>query len=78
MVSLKSSMLPSAVEYPASFCFNHLDHHVIGGLIDKRDQYILPIDHIGAVRILGGGSLGDFPDEVPGQYIRQSISKIFH
>ena len=27
---------------------------------------------------MGGGSLGDFPNEVPGQYIRQSISKIFH
>ena len=58
---------------PVSYTHLHLDHHVVGGLVDKRDQYILPIDYIGAVRILCGGSLGDFPDEVPGQYIRQKM-----
>ena len=33
------------------FLLQHLDHHVVRGLIDKRDHDILPVQHIIAVGV---------------------------
>ena len=54
----------------------HLDHHVVGGLIEKGDHDLLPIKEVVAVRVLLRGRFGHLPDKVPGQNIRERIAQL--
>ena len=56
----------------------HLDHHVIGGFIDERNQYILPVDQEVTVLPLRHCRLRHLPDKIPGQGIRQCIAQRLH
>ena len=56
----------------------HLDHHVVSGLVQERDHDILSIHLEGAVLVLLHRSLGNLPDVVPCQHIRHFISQFLH
>ena len=59
------------------FLPEHLDHHVVGRLVDDRDHDLLAVDQEIAVFILGHGRLGDFKHVIPGQDIRHFIAQGF-
>ena len=56
----------------------HLDHHVVGGLVNKGNHDLLTVEGKGSIRILLHRSLRNLPDEIPGQGFRQGITKLFH
>ena len=56
----------------------HLDHHVVRGLVDKGDHGLLAVDGIGPVRVLRRGGLGHLPHEVPGQHVWQLVAQRLH
>ena len=57
----------------------HLDHHVVRGLVDEGQQHLLPVDGEGAVGVFGGGRrIGHFPHKVPRQRLRQLIAQRLH
>ena len=55
-----------------------LDHHIVGGFINKGDHYLLAVHQIVSVGILGGGGIGHLPHKVPGKGLGQLISQLFH
>ena len=54
------------------------DHHIVGRLIDERNHDVLTIHRIGSVAVFLRGRLGNLPDEVPGQCLRQGVAQFFH
>ena len=56
----------------------HLDHHIIGGLVDKGDHDFLSVDSEIAVSALFGRGFRHFPHEVPGQDVGQFIAKLLY
>ena len=56
----------------------HLDHHIVGRLVNERDHRLLPVHGIISVRVLCGRSFGDFPDKVPGKHVRKRIAQLFN
>ena len=57
----------------------HLDHHVVRGLVDEGQQHLLPVDGEGAVGVFGGGRrIGHLPHKVPRQRLRQLIAQRLH
>ena len=56
----------------------HLDHHIVRGLVDEGDEHLLTVELIGAVCVFGRGGLADLPDEVPGEAFRQGEAQLFH
>ena len=56
----------------------HLDHHVVGGLVNKGNHDLLTVKCKGSICILLRRSLRNLPDEIPGQGFRQGITKLFH
>ncbi len=63
---------------PRSLLLQQLDHHVVRGLVNERDQHILTIDHIGAVLVFRRCRLRNLPDPVPGHHIRDLVTQLFH
>ena len=55
-----------------------LDHHIVGGFVNERNQHILPVHPEGSVRVLFHRRLGNLPDKVPSQHIGQSVAQLFH
>ena len=55
----------------------HLDHHVVGGLVEEGNHDLLTVEKIIAVGVLLRGRFGDLPDKVPGQSFRKRIAKLF-
>ena len=56
----------------------HGDHHVVGALVDEGDQGLLPVQQEVPLRVLLHGLFGNFPDEVPGEDIRNLIAQLLH
>ena len=56
----------------------HLDHHVVRGLVDERNQHLFPIQNEGAVRIFRRSRFRNLPDEIPGQGFRKGVAQGFH
>ena len=56
----------------------HLDHHVVGRLVDEGDQDLLPVQDKIVVCILLHGGLRDLPYKVPGEHVRQLVSQLLH
>ena len=56
----------------------HLNHHIVGGLVDKGNHDALAVDQVIAVGILCRGCVGHLPDEVPGKGLRQLVPQGFH
>ena len=53
----------------------HLNHHVVRGLVDKGNHDVSAVQLIGAIRILLRGSLRHLPDKIPGQRLRQRVAQ---
>ncbi len=49
----------------------HLNHHIVGRFVDKRDHNLLPVDQEPSLCILRRRRLGHLPDKIPGQRLRQ-------
>ena len=56
----------------------HLDHHVIGGFVNERDQHLLTVDEEITVRVFFHGGRRDFPDKIPGELFGERIPQLFH
>ena len=56
----------------------HLNHHVVGGFVDKRNHDLLAVDGKIARRILFHGRLGNLPHKIPGKGIGKGVAKSFH
>ena len=55
----------------------HLDHHVVGGLVEEGNHDLLTVEKIIAVGVLLRGRFGDLPYKVPGQGFRKRIAELF-
>ena len=55
----------------------HLNHHIVGGLIYEGNHDVLAIDGICAVVVFLCGRVGYLPYEVPSKHIGQFISQLF-
>ena len=62
---------------PRALLAEHLDEHIVRGLINEGNHHLLPVDGEGTVRVLRHRRLGDLPDKVPGQCIRQLVTQLF-
>ena len=56
----------------------HLDHHVVGGLVDEGDHHLLAVDQVIALGVLFGGGLRYLPDKVPGEGFRKGVAQLLH
>ena len=56
----------------------HLDHHVVGRLVNDRDHDVLTVDSEFSVRTLLHGLLGNLEHEIPGYHIRKLIAHLFN
>ena len=55
-----------------------LNHHIIRGLVDEGNQYLLAVELVCPVGIFRRSGLTDLPDEVPGQGFRQGEAQLLH
>ena len=55
----------------------HLNHHIVGGLIYEGNHDVLAIEGIYAVVVFLCGRVGYLPYEVPSKHIGQFISQLF-
>ena len=56
----------------------HLDHHVVRGLVDEGNQHLLTVQQIISGVVLRHGGLGNLPDKVPGQNVGEGVPQLFH
>ena len=57
----------------------HLDHHIVRGLVEEGEQHLLAVDGEGAVGVFGRGRrLRHLPHEVPRQRLRQLVAQRLH
>ena len=56
----------------------HLDHHVVGRLVNDRDHDVLAVDGVFAVRTFLHGLLGNLEHKIPGHHIRKLIAHLFN
>ena len=55
----------------------HLNHHIVRGLINEGNEHLLPVD-FEHIPLLFHGSLADLPHKIPGQHLRQSEAQLLH
>ena len=57
----------------------HLDHHVVRGLVDEGQQHLLAVGGVGAVGVLRRGRrLGNLPHKVPRQRLGQGVAQCLY
>lgn len=56
----------------------HLDHHVVGGLVDEGDHHLLTVEKVIALGVLFRGRFRYLPDKVPGEGLRQGVAQLLH
>ena len=70
--------LPKGRGVARALLIEHLDHHVVRGLIDEGNQHLLAVEKEVSVLILCHGGFGYLPDKVPGQHIGEGIAQRLH
>ena len=70
--------LSPGVGIPGIQLVEHLNHHVVRGLVDEGNQHLLPVEQVIPLAVLGHGGFTHLPDKVPGQGFRQGKAQGFH
>ena len=70
--------IPCFIRIACTLLIQHLDHHIVCGLIQERDHDILSIYLEISVCILFHGRFGNLPYKIPGQCFRQRVAQLFH
>ena len=75
---MKDLYLPLLIGISGVQLPQHLYHHIVGGFIDKGNQHLLAVDGKVSLPVPFHCRLGNLPDKIPGQRLRQSIPQCLH